>query len=222
MSMPMLTCMSNGQWGPLMTAAALSPALAWLAAIKPTLGGAAIAAHLTRRTLLSVLGFLVLTALIWPWWPREYVIETALRTKENYTIPALLFPGPLLLAALVRWRRPEARLLFVMAIAPQNLGWYDQLPLALVPSTFRQMLIFGLLSYVPLFLVPFVRDPASVEHSYVILNRMVVAACYLPCLIWVLRRPNVGRVPRWLEWISAFLPPPLRGRRDAELLVPSP
>jgi hypothetical protein len=189
----------------------LSPALAWLAAIKPTLGGAAIASHLTRRTVLSVVAFLVLTTLIWPWWPREYMVETAARTRVNYTIPLLLFPGPVLVAALLRWRRSEARLLFVMAIAPQNLGWYDQLPLAIVPSTLRQMLIFGLLSYVPLFLVPFVRDPMSAEHSYVILNRMVVTACYIPCLIWVLRRPNVGHVPRWMEWIASFLPTPLRG-----------
>ena len=115
-------------------------------------------------------------------------------------------------AALLRWRRPEARLLFVMACAPQNLGWYDQVPLSIIPGTFRQVLVFSLLSYVPLFLVPFVRDPASTAHSYEILSRMVICACYIPCLLAVLARPNEGGVPAFLErWIRR-LPPPIRAR----------
>jgi len=212
MSMPMLTCMSNGQWAPLITAAALSPAFAWLAAVKPTLGGAIIAARPTPFRIASVVAFGLVTIAIWPWWPREYLAELALREKANYTTPLLLFPGPLLVAALLRWRRPEARLLFIMACAPQNLGWYDQVPLSIVPGTFRQVLIFSLLSYVPLFLVPFVRDPASTAHSYEILSRMVICACYLPCLIAVLARPNEGEVPAIIDrWIRRF-PPAIRPR----------
>ena len=127
MSMPMLICMSNGQWAPLITAAALSPAFAWLAAVKPTLG-AVIAARPTPFRLASVVVFGLLTIAIWPWWPQEYLAELAMREKANYTMPILLFPGPILVAALLRWRRPEARLLFVMACAPQNLGWYGDGP----------------------------------------------------------------------------------------------
>ena len=153
-----------------------------------------------------------MTVAIWPCWPREYLSELALREKANYTTPLLLFPGPVLLAALLRWRRPEARLLFVMACAPQNLGWYDQVPLPVIPGTFRQVLIFSLLSYVPLFLVPFVRDPASTTHSYEILSRMVICACYIPCLIVVLRRTNEGEVPAVLERWTARLTGVIRGR----------
>jgi len=212
MSMPMLTCMSNGQWAPLITAAALSPAFSWLAAVKPTLGGAVIAARPTPFRVASVLVFGLLTIAIWPWWPREYLAEVAIREKTNYTTPILLFPGPILAAAVLRWRRPEARLLFVMACAPQNLGWYDQVPLSVVPGTFRQVLVFSLLSYVPLFLVPFVRDPASTPHSYEILGRMVICACYLPCLLAVLARPNEGELPAFLErWVQR-LPAAVRGR----------
>jgi hypothetical protein len=212
MSMPMLTCMSNGQWAPLITAAALSPAFAWLAAVKPTLGGAVIAARPTPLRIALVVAFGLITVVIWPWWPREYLAELGLREKSNYTTPLLLFPGPVLVAALLRWRRPEARLLFVMACAPQNLGWYDQVPLSIIPGTFRQVLVFSLLSYVPLFLVPFVRDPASTAHSYEILSRMVICACYLPCLIAVLARPNEGEVPAVVDrWIGR-LPAVIRGR----------
>jgi len=212
MSMPMLTCMSNGQWAPLITAAALSPAFAWLAAIKPTLGGAVIAARPTPFRIASVVVFALVTIAIWPWWPREYLAELGLREKANYTTPLLLFPGPVLLAALLRWRRPEGRLLFVMACAPQNLGWYDQVPLSIIPGTFRQVLIFSLLSYVPLFLVPFVRDPASTAHSYEILSRMVICACYIPCLIVVLMRPNEGEVPTIIDRWTTRLTRVIRGR----------
>ena len=39
----------------------------------------------------------------------------------------------------------------------------------------------------------------------------LVASLYLPCLYFVLRRPNEGRVPAWLEkWTCAF-PRWLRG-----------
>jgi hypothetical protein len=211
MSMPMLVCMSNGQWAPLITAAALSPAFAWLAAVKPTLGGAVVAARPTPRVIGSIAVFVLLTVAIWPWWPREYIAELALRERSNYTTPVLLFPGPVLIAALLRWRRPEARLLFVMACAPQNLGWYDQVPLSIIPGTFRQVLMFSLLTYVPLFLVPLVRDPASDAHSYEILSRMVISACYLPCLAAVLARPNDGNVPAAVERLVRWLPARLRG-----------
>jgi hypothetical protein len=212
MSMPMLTCMSNGQWAPLITAAALSPAFAWLAAVKPTLGGAVVAARPTPVRIALVVAFGLITVLIWPWWPREYLAELGLREKANYTTPLLLFPGPVLVAALLRWRRAEARLLFVMACAPQNLGWYDQVPLSIIPGTLRQVLVFSLLSYVPLFLVPFVRDPASTAHSYEILSRMVICACYLPCLVAVLARPNEGHAPAIVERWIRLLPQPIRAR----------
>jgi hypothetical protein len=74
------------------------------------------------------------------------------------------------------------------------------------------MLVFGLLSYVPLFLVPFVRDPASTAHSYEILGRLVIAAVYIPCLLAVLARPNEGEVPAVLKLIARILPHRLRGK----------
>jgi hypothetical protein len=57
-----------------------------------------------------------------------------------------------------------------------------------------------------------VRDPASTVHSYEILSRMVICACYLPCLMAVLARPNEGKLPVILERWARRLPSAVRGR----------
>ena len=47
------------------------------------------------------------------------------------------------------------------------------------------------------------------------------AAIYLPALWMILRRPNEGTVPAWLERASAVLPSWLRGRSSvAEAAAP--
>jgi hypothetical protein len=53
-----------------------------------------------------------------------------------------------LLSALVAWRRPEGRLFAAMALVPQNLFYYDQLALWLVPRTLRQSLLLSIYSFV--------------------------------------------------------------------------
>ena len=50
--------------------------------------------------------------------------------------------------SLLRWRRPEARLVGVMALMPQNLYFYDQLPLWLVARNGREALALTLASWV--------------------------------------------------------------------------
>jgi hypothetical protein len=39
--------------------------------------------------------------------------------------------------------------------------------------------------------------------------------CYLPMLLCVLRRPNVGAVPEWLERRIAWMPRWIVGRRES-------
>jgi hypothetical protein len=70
-----------------------------------------------------------------------------------------------LLIALLRWRRPEARVLAALACVPQTMRFIDQLPLLAVAQSFRQSLLVSLLSYVPLFLMPFLPLPIETGHS---------------------------------------------------------
>jgi hypothetical protein len=98
--------------------------------------------------------------------------------------------------AALRWRTREARLLLAMAFVPQVLFFYDQLPLFLVCRTRGEALAFigwGM-GVMMVFLIP-----AFVGFG----GPWAMVACYLPALVIVLRRPNEGPAPRWLErWIA--------------------
>ena len=120
-----------GQWGPLLIASALLPGMGFLLSIKPTLGLALFAYRPSRQAVIggAVLG-LVALALV-PTWPLDWLRIT--RTIHSHPVPLTQPWGWLPLLALVRWRLPEARLVAAMALMPQNLYFYDQLPLWLVP-----------------------------------------------------------------------------------------
>jgi len=116
-------------------------------------------------------------------------------TKSNRR-EATIMGGPVLLLALLRWRRPEARLLLALAIVPQSILFYDQLLLWLVPATMRQSVLLSLLSVLALILgergFPAGAGHAEVTAAYA---PMIMALLFLPCLIMVLRRPNVSDEP---------------------------
>jgi MFS family permease len=132
------------------------------------------------------------------------------RESRDPTPRPLDLPGAVLAAgALLRWRRPEARLLVALACAPQTTVAYEALPLCLVPEKRSQafliaalsQLVFAAQRYVGETLTPpGVTMPMDTFVAYVdITGDLMVALLYLPCLIMVLRRPNEGPVPAWAE-----------------------
>jgi hypothetical protein len=213
LSFPVLWSCSTGQWPPLIAATALLPAFGWIAAAKPTLGVAAFAYNLSWRFAALAVGFTVLSVILWPWWPREWLAELGQRTAINHRPPLLLPGGVLLLLAVLRWRRPEARLLLAMAVVPQTVLFYDQLPLLLVAITFRESLIAGLLSFVPYAIATALRPSGNIPDRdiFAITGPLIMAFFYLPALAIILRRQNVGCVPAWLERTTRWLPPAIRG-----------
>lgn len=119
------------QWSPLVIAGALLPGAAWALALKPTLGAALFA---YRPSWWAVVGgaLVMLAALaLVPTWPVDWI--RSVRTLPSHPSPVTQPWGWLPLLALLRWRLPEARLVAAMALVPQNLYFYDQLPLWLVP-----------------------------------------------------------------------------------------
>jgi hypothetical protein len=214
MSFPMLWCAQSGQWTPLVLAATVAPVLGGFAVAKPTLAAAAFAYRPRRSFIISAAIALVASLAILPGWPNEYIAEVGTRTTANYHIPLLVFPGPALALAVLRWRRPEARLLLVMSCVPQTMLFYDQLPLALVAATFRQALVFALASYAPIIAIFLLPRPATDTMADTVATTSVVLVWlyYLPCLVTVLRRPNVGEVPALIERMTARLPSWLRGQ----------
>lgn len=184
-----------GQWSPLITAVALLPAVGFLAAMKPNLGLAALAYRTTWGATLGCVAVGLLSFAILPTWLADW--HANLSSLIAHPAPVATTGGPILLLAVLRWRRPEARLLLVMACVPQLLFWADQLPLFLVPRTKGEMKALVLWSALSFFVwyIWFAPYPAYLFSR----EPFVLCSIYLPCLILVLRRPNEGDVPAWLE-----------------------
>ena len=101
----------------------------------------------------------------------------------------------------------------MMACVPQTMLFYDQLPLVLAATTYRQALWFSIGSYAPPLIATAIYGAAPVDPRLLFVrNAPIILACYYaPIAILVLLQPNVGRVPGWLGRMSAGLPAWLRG-----------
>jgi len=142
LSAPLWYGVARGQWAPLLVAGALIPSLGGVMAAKPSIG---LAAFAYRPSLAAVIGGVVLTLISFalaPTWLAEWLASA--RTAPHVMVPMLMPLGVVLLVALGRWRRPDARLLGVLACVPQSPAAYELFVMALVPRTLRQALIMGL------------------------------------------------------------------------------
>ena len=116
---------SSGQWSPLLIAASTIPALGGFLATKPNLGAILLLGQRQRRTqwIGTVIGGAVLAAIsfvLMPTW-----LSTWLRAAGQFGERPLIMLTPLgilVLLALFRWRRPEARLLILMAVGGPHAG----------------------------------------------------------------------------------------------------
>jgi hypothetical protein len=197
-----------GQWTPLVTATLLLPTLGFLAVVKPNVGLASVAADPSRVRILGGGAFLVFSLAFQPSWPAEWLRN--LRSMPGHPIPLLLPGGFLALLALLRWRRPEARLLVGMACVPQLLYFADQLPLWLVARTRRESMILSATSLVAwLFALQAFNRPGG--NPAFDSDSLVLAGVYIPALLIVLRHENAGAVPAFIERRVARWPAWIRG-----------
>jgi hypothetical protein len=215
---PAMRLTQSVQWSPLLLAGAVWPGMLGVVVAKPNLAAAFFAYQTNLRDVLRGLiggALLVLVSLMLaPSWPMDWI--HTLRgdaSVSQYQSPILTLLGwPVALAAL-RWRRREARLLLLMACLPQNGFFYDQLPLMLVPAHLVEVVLVAGISHLGHALAIATKVPdadvATWSSSYF---PIMVATLYLPCLFLVLRRPNEGPMPPWIERRVAALPTWLRGR----------
>jgi len=197
LSMPYLWAANAGQFSPILVAACLLPWLGFITPVKPQIGIVSLLYKPSRIAFAGALTFLALSLVIDPAWPREWMDVLPHRVPGIYRSPVtVLFGGPLLVLALLRWKRTDARLLFLMAIVPQNMLFYDQLLLWLIPRTRNELMILGTLSLAAPLIASFFLPHAPLNIRAV--NRayapVIVALIYLPCLVMVLRRKNEGEV----------------------------
>lgn len=177
LAFPFWAAVQTVQWAPLLLAVYFWPALLALTLAKPHLGAAVALNVPWRRWPVIVTVLLGLLSLLWmPNWPLAML--GGVGAPGDYRPPVLGLPGALLLLAALRWRAREARLLLILALAPQR-AFYDQLLVFGVVRTRRELLalIFtSWLCYLGWFLVPLSGIP------------WFIWLIYLPALVIVLRQ----------------------------------
>ena len=192
---------------PLILALALIPATRALSMLKPNIGVAIFAWQPSLKNVMLASLIFIIPTVLWPSWPRSWYISV--HSSPAHHAPALTGVGALALLSILRWRRPEGRLLFAMSVLPHGLYFYDELPLWLVPQTRREAMALTLTSWLGWLgwniASPGPRVPDSAPWA--------VAALYLPALVMLLRRPNAGPIPLSLERVVRRLPGWLRGQR---------
>jgi hypothetical protein len=190
------------QWAPLMTLAIVVPGATWLGILKPNFGLAILAARPLSRQALAMLAIVAISVAFRPSWPREWF--TVVAESPAHFAPWRAPGGFVLLAAWLRWRRPEARLLGVLSLVPSSPIPYDTLPLLTIARTRIELIALCVLSCA---LSLATGDLTLSENTDAYLRIARPAATwlmYVPALIMVLRRSNEGDVPAWLDRLRAW------------------
>ena len=174
------------QWTPLLVASALLPPLLPATLAKPQLGLPILLTKPTLRGLGACALVLAASFLVLPRWPWLWAANSHLYARF---IPIMVFPGPLLALALLRYRCSDARLLFLMAVVPQR-WFYDMLILWLIPKSWRELSVTVFISWAAgmwrWYYAP---------HTITPVGRCAVLVFYLPMLILVLCRRSLPQEP---------------------------
>jgi hypothetical protein len=213
-SAPAAWALSNGQWAPLLIGATLVPWLGGLVACKPTIGAALFVWRPNRRLVWGAIALVAACLLLQPTWLLDWIDVSRRNTDvPRYLPPIRMLGGPLLALALLRWRRPEARLLLCLACVPQNVFFSDQLTLLLIPHGLVEMAGSVVWTHVVERLAVAAHPPNGDLIVTKIWAPYILWGLYVPALLLVLRRRNEGPAPRWLERQIAAWPAWIRGHR---------
>jgi len=169
----------TAQWSTIITASAFFPLLLPVTIMKPQIGLPVFLTRMTRRGLLACLFIAALSLVVLPRWPLLWLGQA--HNYEHF-IPLLVFPGPLLLLALLRYRDRDAWLLLLAALMPQR-WFYDAFILWLIPKSRREIIWTVFFSW-GLGLWRWYHVP----HSSTQVGRWAVIFLYLPMLVVVLLR----------------------------------
>jgi hypothetical protein len=194
-SFVMMVAAQTVQWSPLLTAAALTPWLGFLFAVKPTIGLAMLVAYPSRAGVYGAAAFALLTILIWPYWVPAWLAN--LPTITHMIIPVTRWGGPLILLALLKWRRADARLLVALACVPQTPVLYEVLPLFLLVRTFREATLLVVLTGLVGRIVEATVSADNYNAWMAANGQWMVWLVFLPCTAMVLLRPNEGLTIDW-------------------------
>ena len=209
------------QWSPLLGAAFGISWLGVLLSAKPSIGLAIFVARPTKLAAVGTIALIAISLALMPSWPREWIAalrHTSLGTAGGtpYFAPLGTVGGASSLLALLRWRRPEARLVLALACVPQTPLLYETVPLFLVPATISEGGVLWLGSWLAALWISIAGPYDGDLARFIVSGRAIGWCLYLPCIVMILRRPNVGPLPtrleRWLE--RSGLPTWIRGHNS--------
>ena len=208
LSVSFMVTVELGQWSAIYAAAFFLPAVGVIAIAKPNFGVALAAVNRERLVLWMLGGTLLLLAIsqvLQPGWHESWLtnLRAAPHFKPHITRPL----GFLMLLAAVKWRRPEARWLLALALIPQAPSFYDQLLLGVVCLTMREALLFAVSTIILFFYVGFNTPQPDYESWGRLVGNGTLWICYFPALAMVLRRPNEGSLPPFIERVITRLTP---------------
>ena len=133
----------TAQWSPLLMAAAFFPLAMFSALAKPQIGLPMLLSHPSKKGLAACFLALGLSFILMPGWPKYWLAQLS---HYDHFFPILIFPGFLLVLALLRYRDPDSLLLFFMACTPQR-WFYDAFVLWLLPKSRREILSTVIISW---------------------------------------------------------------------------
>jgi len=133
----------TAQWSVAIAASAFFPLLLPVTMMKPQVGLPVFLTRLSRRGVIACIVVAGVSLLLLPQWPWLWLHQG--RYYEHF-IPIFVFPGPVLLLALLRYRDRDAWLLLLAALMPQR-WFFDSFILWLIPKTKQQIMLTVLISW---------------------------------------------------------------------------
>jgi hypothetical protein len=189
---PAVMAATLGQWSPLLVAATVIPALQLVMPAKPTLGAAVFASRPSWVGLAAAAVIVGASFAIMPEWVGAW--RSAVSSAWTMYTPPVRWAGGagfVLLATLVWWRDRDARLLAVMAVAPQLPLFYDQLLVHAVARTRREGLVLVGASWVGGIAWVSLGTPADGAERPA--RALILATIYVPALIVIATRHLAAR-----------------------------
>ena len=135
-----------------------------------------------------------------PTWPIEW--WRAIWSSPHMSAPISRIGGFAILLVILRWRRPEAWLVLILACLPQTSYPYNVLVLLALANTWREAALLSMIS--TLGSLPELRANIHDLHGLRVMGDLMIASAFLPATLMILRRPNEGVGPWWMQRIRGL------------------